>query len=83
MLCTVDDVLGQKAFGHLLKRNKKGDIMKADLIVVVAGSGTGDVGPVGGERGSAGGQHDHATDAESQGAGPARRPSASPTLSKK
>jgi hypothetical protein len=54
--------------------------IKADLIVVVAGSGAGDVGPVGGEGGSAGGQHNDATDAESQSAGPARRPPASPTL---
>ncbi len=54
--------------------------VKADLIGVVAGSGAGDVGPVGGEGGSAGGQHDHATDTEAQGAGCTRRPPASPTL---
>ncbi len=53
---------------------------RADLIVVVAGSGAGDVGPVGGEGGSAGGQDNDATDAEAQGAGRARRPAASPTL---
>ncbi len=54
--------------------------VKADLIVVAAGSGAGDVGPVGGERGSAGGQHNDATDTEAQGAGSSRRPAASPTL---
>jgi hypothetical protein len=54
--------------------------VKADLIVVVTGSGAGDVGPVGGQSGSAGGQHYDATDAESQGAGRACRPAASPTL---
>jgi hypothetical protein len=57
--------------------------VKADLIVVVAGSGAGDVGPVSGQRGSASGQDNDATDAEAQGAGPARRPAASPTLSTK
>ncbi len=46
--------------------------MKADLIVVVTGSGAGDVGPVGGEGGSAGGQHNDATDTEAQGAGRTR-----------
>jgi hypothetical protein len=54
--------------------------VKGDLIVVAAGSGSGDVGPVGGEGGSAGGQDNDATDAEAQGAGSARRPAASPTL---
>ncbi len=76
----MDDVLVQKRLGALLKGREKVAEVKADLIVVVTGSGAGDVGPVGGEGGSAGGQHDDATDAESQGAGPARRPAASPTL---
>jgi hypothetical protein len=54
--------------------------LKADLIVIVTGTGAGDVGPVGGESGSAGGQDDDATDAEAQCAGRASRPAASPTL---